>query len=127
MYFLLRVIINALALAAAVWVVPGLHITSAGDGTVGLIISYLVVGLIFGLVNALVRPIVKVLSLPITCLTLGLFTIVINALMLALTSWITKFTPTTLSIDHFFWDAIVGTIIISIVSAVLGLFVARDK
>lgn len=90
-------------------------------------VSYLVVGLIFGLVNALVRPIVSLLSLPITCLTLGLFTIVVNALMLALTGWLTRFIPAELIIDHFWWDAIAGTIIISIVSAVLGLFVSSDR
>ncbi|GAA1407173.1 membrane protein [Glutamicibacter uratoxydans] len=127
MSFLLRVVVNALALAAAVWIVPGIHIDAVGNDTVGLIISYLVVGLIFGFVNALVRPVVKILSLPITCLTLGLFTIVINALMLMLTAWITQFTPATMTIDHFWWDAIVGTIIISIVSALLGLFVDRDN
>jgi len=127
MSFLIRVIVNALALAAAVWIVPGIHIDAVGNDTVGLIISYLVVGLIFGVVNALVRPVVKVLSLPITCLTLGLFTVVINALMLMLTGWITQFTPAELTIDNFWWDAIVGTIIISIVSAVLGLFVSSDR
>ena len=127
MSFLIRIIVNALALAAAVWIVPGLHLDAAGDDTVGLILSYIIVGLIFGLVNALVRPIVKLFSLPITCLTLGLFTIVINALMLLLTSRITQFTPAELHIDHFWWDAIASTIIISIVSAVLGLFVSKDR
>jgi len=127
MSFLIRVIVNALALAAAVWVVPGLKIIAAGEGTMSTVIAYLVVAVIFGLVNALVRPIVKLFSLPITCLTLGLFTIVINALMLLLTSWLTTFTPIELVIDQFWWDAIAGTIIISIVSAVLGLFVKSDR
>ncbi|PJJ44984.1 putative membrane protein [Glutamicibacter mysorens] len=127
MSFLIRVIVNALALAAAVWVVPGLKIVAAGEGTMSTVIAYLVVAVIFGLVNALVRPIVKLFSLPITCLTLGLFTIVINALMLLLTSWLTTFTPIELVIEQFWWDAIAGTIIISIVSAVLGLFVKSDS
>ena len=127
MSFLIRVIVNALALAAAVWVVPGLKIIAAGEGTMSTVIAYLVVAVIFGLVNALVRPIVKLFSLPITCLTLGLFTIVINALMLLLTSWLTTFTPIELVIEQFWWDAIAGTIIISIVSAVLGLFVKSDR
>ena len=127
MSFLIRVIVNALALAAAVWVVPGLKIIAAGEGTMSTVIAYLVVAVIFGLVNALVRPIVKLFSLPITCLTLGLFTIVINALMLLLTSWLTTFTPIELVIEQFWWDAIAGTIIIAIVSAVLGLFVKSDN
>lgn len=127
MSFLIRVIVNALALAAAVWVVPGLKIVAAGEGTMSTVIAYLVVAVIFGLVNALVRPIVKLFSLPITCLTLGLFTIVINALMLLLTSWLTTFTPIELVIEQFWWDAIAGTIIIAIVSAVLGLFIKSDN
>ncbi|MEF9874052.1 phage holin family protein [Streptomyces diacarni] len=127
MSFLIRVIVNALALAAAVWIVPGLKIVAAGEGAVSTVIAYLAVGAIFGLVNALVRPIVKLFSLPITCLTLGLFTIVINALMLLLTSWLTTFTPIELVIEQFWWDAISGTIIISIVSAVLGLFVKSEN
>lgn len=123
MSFLIRVIVNALALAAAVWIVPGLKIVAANEGLMSTVVAYLVVAAIFGLVNALVRPVVKLFSLPITCLTLGLFTIVINAVMLLLTSWLTSFTPIELVIEKFWWDAIAGTIIISIVSAVLGLFV----
>lgn len=125
--FLIRVIINALALAAAVWVVPGLHISAMSDDLMGSVIAYLIIGLIFGLINALVRPIVAFFTLPITCLTLGLFTVIVNALMLLLTSWLTQFTPVGLSIDKFWWDAIAGTIIISIISAVLGVFVGKEK
>lgn len=127
MSFLIRVFINALALAAAVWIVPGIDIVAAGNGTASKVVAYLVIAAIFGLVNALVRPIVKLLSLPITCLTLGLFTIVVNALMLLLTSWLSGFTPYELAIDEFWWDAIAGTIIISIISAVLGLFVKGEN
>ncbi|WP_404287302.1 phage holin family protein [Glutamicibacter arilaitensis] len=127
MSFLIRVIVNALALAAAVWIVPGIQISAMSEGLVGSVIAYLIVGLIFGLINALVRPIVSFFSMPITCLTLGLFTVIINALMLMLTSWLTQFTPVGLNIDAFWWDAIVGTIIISIISAVLGFFVSKEK
>ncbi|MGP9649813.1 hypothetical protein CQ017_04955 [Arthrobacter sp. MYb224] len=127
MSFLIRVIVNALALAAAVWIVPGIQISAISEGLLGSAIAYLIVGVIFGLINALVRPIVSFFSMPITCLTLGLFTVIINALMLMLTSWLTQFTPVGLSIDAFWWDAIVGTIIISIVSAVLGFFVGKEK
>ena len=94
-----------------------------GDGervsqaTVGVILAYLFIGLIFGLVNAFVRPIVSFLSLPITILTLGLFTIVINAAMLYLTSWISSYTPVHFTIDSFFWTAVFAAIIISVVSA----------
>lgn len=124
--FFIRVLANALALAAAAWIVPGITVGSkaaagaTGSETTGEIVAYLAVGLIFGLVNAVVRPIVSLLSLPITCLTLGLFAIVVNAGMLMLTSWITTYTPVEFHVDTFFWDAIFGTIIISIVSAVIS-------
>ncbi|WP_418907564.1 phage holin family protein [Glutamicibacter endophyticus] len=127
MSFLIRVLINALALAAAVWIVPGIQMSPFADDSLSVGLSYGVIGVIFGLINALVRPIIALFSMPITCLTLGLFTVIINAGMLMLTSWLTQFTPVGLHVDAFWWDAIVGTIIISIVSAVLGVFVKSDN
>ncbi|GAB4098498.1 phage holin family protein [Sinomonas halotolerans] len=131
--FVLRVLVNALALWVAAWILPGMDINAAattdaasgagaggGSETVGIVLAYLFIGLIFGLVNALVRPIVGLLSLPITCLTLGLFALVINAAMLALTAWLSSYTPVRLTIDSFFWTAVLGAIIIAIVSALAG-------
>jgi putative membrane protein len=129
--FIVRVLINGLALWIASWILPGLDITtsattdavanagvSQGTDAAGIVLAYLFVGLIFGLVNAFVRPIVSFLSLPITILTLGLFTIVINAAMLYLTSWISSYTPVDFTIDSFFWTAVLAAIIITIVSLV---------
>lgn len=131
--FIVRVIVNALALAAAAWLLPGITVGSeaasaaAGNDMVGVVLSYLFVGLIFGIVNAVVRPIIGFLSLPITCLTLGLFAIVINAAMLVLTSWLSSYTPIGLHVQTFFWDAILGAIIISVVSAVIGWIVPDSR
>ncbi|MCU1531565.1 MAG: hypothetical protein JWO49_1136 [Arthrobacter sp.] len=126
--FIVRVILNGLALWVAGWILPGLDIaTSAttaavadsgvtqGTDTIGIILAYLFIGLIFGVVNAFVRPLVSLLSLPITILTLGLFTIIINAGMLYLTSWISSQTPVHFTIDSF-WTAVFGAIIITIIS-----------
>ncbi len=131
--FIVRVLINGLALWIASWILPGLDISttatteavaqsgvSQGTDPIGLILAYLFIGLIFGLVNALVRPIVSLLSLPITILTLGLFTIVINAAMLYLTSWLSSYTPVHFTIDSFFWTAVLAAIIITVVSLVAG-------
>ncbi|MDN5755808.1 MAG: phage holin family protein, partial [Micrococcaceae bacterium] len=88
--FIVRVIANALALAAAAWLLPGISVGSSaaaqatGNDSLGTVVAYLFIGLIFGIVNAVVRPIISFLSIPITCLTLGLFAIVINAAMLLL-------------------------------------------
>ena len=129
--FIVRVLINGLALWIASWILPGLDITtsatteaiaktgiSQGTDAAGVVLAYLFIGLIFGLVNAFVRPIVSFLSLPITILTLGLFTVVINAAMLYLTSWISSYTPVNFSIDSFFWTAVLAAIIITVISLV---------
>ncbi|MNI88447.1 Membrane protein of unknown function [compost metagenome] len=79
------------------------------------------------MVNAFVRPLVRLLSLPVTILTLGLFTIVINAAMLYLTAWLSTFTPVHLTIDSFFWTAILASVIISIISMVAGLIPGARK
>lgn len=131
--FIVRVVINGLALWIASWILPGLDISTTaaseavartgvteGTDTIGLILAYLFIGLIFGLVNAFVRPLVSLLSLPITILTLGLFTIIINAAMLYLTSWLSSYTPVDFTIDSFFWTAILAAIIITIISLVAG-------
>ena len=129
MTFLLRVIVNAVAIWAAAALLPGMAITSDDTVLTGLgttasgVVSYLVIGLIFGLVNAIIRPLIELIALPITCLTLGLFTIVINAAMVSLTSWVSQFTPIRLEIDSFLWTAVLASIIIAIVSLVLNFFV----
>lgn len=131
--FIVRVLINGLALWIASWILPGLDISTTatteavantgvtqGTETIGIILAYLFIGLIFGVVNAFVRPLVSFLSLPITILTLGLFTIVINAAMLYLTSWLSSYTPVHFTIDSFFWTAVLAAIIITLISLVAG-------
>jgi putative membrane protein len=91
------------------WILPGMDVLSdTGTPETGeIVIALLIVSVVFGLVNSIVRPIVSLLSLPVTCLTLGLFTLVINAAMLELTVWLTSFLPVTcISIASFgrrFW------------------------
>jgi putative membrane protein len=131
--FIGRVLINGLALWVASWILPGLDIStsattdavaqtgiSQGTDVAGTALAYVFIGLIFGLVNAFIRPLVSLLSLPITILTLGLFTIVISAAMLYLTSWISSFTPVHFTIDSFFWTAVLAAIIITLISLVAG-------
>ena len=131
--FIGRVLINGLALWMASWILPGLEISTAattdavaqtgvsqGTDVAGTALAYVFIGLIFGLVNAFIRPLVSFLSLPITILTLGLFTIVISAAMLYLTSWISSFTPVHFTIDSFFWTAVLAAIIITLISLVAG-------
>jgi putative membrane protein len=125
--FIVRVIINGLALAIACWILTGLDITTQGNGMIAIVLGYLFIGLIFGLVNAFVKPIVSLLSLPITILTLGLFTVVINAGMLYLTSWISSYTTVHFTIDTFFWTAVFAALIISAISLVASFLPALDR
>lgn len=108
---ILRIVINAVALWVAAWIVPGI---SLDENLGGLLLA----AVVFGLVNAFIKPIVQFLSCPITILTLGLFTLVINALMLMFTAWLTGGAVST----DGFWAAFLGAIIISIVSTVLSWF-----
>jgi putative membrane protein len=115
MHFLLRLLINAAALWVAIHFVPG--IAYQGTWT-----SLFLVALVFGVLNASVRPILKVLTFPILILTLGLFTLVINAFMLMLTSWISEKLALGFRVAGF-WPAFWGALVISIVSLALSLFV----
>jgi putative membrane protein len=114
----MNIIIGILVTAAALWiataVVPGIQIESSFT-------AFLIVAAIFGLVNAFVRPIISLLSLPVTIITLGLFIFVINALMLMLTAW---FAGNIMSIAGSgmskLFTALIGSIVISIASTLIG-------
>lgn len=126
MRILLAIVLNALALGAAAWIVPGITVEGADQGAGALILSYLFVGAVFGLVNVVIKPIVAFLSLPITCLTLGLFAIIVNAGMLMLTGWLTSWAPVQFVVRDFFWSAVLGAIVVSLVSAILNRFVVAS-
>ena len=116
--FVVKTIANAGALAVAVWVLG--NITLTGDSTGKKVGTLIVVALLFGLVNFLVKPIVKVLTFPLFILTLGLITLVVNALMLLLTSWLADKLDLSFHVEGF-WTAVLGALIISIVSWALHI------
>ncbi|MBL1066160.1 phage holin family protein [Streptomyces sp. 7-21] len=122
MSILFKFIANAVALAAAVWLVGDITLGEDDASTGSRAVTLAIVALIFGLVNLIVKPIVKLFSLPLLILTLGLFTLVINALMLMLTAAIAG--------DAFnvggFMPAVLGGLIISIVSWAVNLVLDRD-
>ena len=118
MRFLLRLLINAAALWVAVKLIPG--ITYTGNGW----LPFLGVALVFGFVNAFIRPLVKLLSLPVIFLTLGLFALVVNGAMLWLTGKFSDALGLGFHVDGC-WTAILGAIIVSIVSALLSVFLAE--
>ena len=113
--FILRLFVNALALSAAAYLVPGIRLT-------GGFWDVILVALVFGLVNALLKPLVWILSIPFLVLTLGLFAFVVNGVMLLVTARLT---------DHLavsgFWAAVLGSIVISLVSMLLGGALKDEK
>lgn len=116
--FVVKTLANAGALGVAVWVLD--KITLTGDSTGKKIGTLIVVALLFGLVNFLVKPIVKVLTFPLFLLTLGLITLLVNALMLLLTSWLADKFDLSFHVEGF-WTAVLGGLIISIVSWALHI------
>lgn len=117
MRFVLRILINAAALWVATKIVSGV----THDGTA---LSLFAVALVFGILNALVRPVLKLLTCPLMILTLGLFTFVINAVILWLTSSLSASFGLGFHVAGF-WPAFLGALVVSIVSVLLSLFV-RD-
>ena len=117
MRFIARLIGNGVGLWLATLLVGGIHMTPTAT-TGQTVLAFAVVALVLTLVNAIVRPIVKLISLPLYLLTLGLFFLVVNALMLMLTGWLSGFTSFGLTVDGF-WAALLGGVIISIVSAIV--------
>jgi putative membrane protein len=118
MRFLIWVTVNAIALAAATWLLEGITVTGGTGGHRAL--TLLLVAIVFGLVNAIVRPIVTLLSLPFIILTLGLLVLVINACMLLLTSWLSQQLGLGFHVDGF-WTAVLGAIVITIATWILEL------
>jgi len=119
---LITVVVNAVALGVAVWLFDGIRL--GGDTDTDRALTLVLVAAIFGLVNAIVRPLVKILSLPLYLLTLGLIAFVINALMLMLTSWISEQLAVGFVVEGF-WTALGGAIVISIIDILLSA-VLRD-
>ena len=120
--FIMRWLITAIAVAVAVWIVPGIRVSQPHP-----IWTILVVALVLGLINAFIRPVLYALSCGLIVLTLGLFTLVINGLMLWLASYVTS---NSIGLEFHvsgFWSAVFGALIISIVSTIVSLVVGEKR
>lgn len=121
MRLIIGIAVTALSIWVAVAIVPGLNFE-------GEWLAFVLVAVILSVINAVVKPIVKLLSLPIVIMTLGLFLLVVNALMLSLTLWLAA--PERLDLgltsDGFFWSTFLGALVISIVQTVVNMVVDQD-
>ncbi|CAM3270327.1 phage holin family protein [Stackebrandtia soli] len=120
MQFIIRLIVSAVALWVTTLIVSGIEVT--GGSTLSDVLTLLVVALIFGIVNAFVKPIVQVFGCAFYVLTLGLFALVVNALMFWLTGWLADVFNLPFEVTGF-WPAFWGAIVMAIVSWLLGLLI----
>ncbi len=119
---LIRLAVNAIALWTAFQIVPGLEHT-AENGT-----SLVIIALIFGLVNALVRPLIILMTCPLIILSLGFFVLIINTIMLSLTIWLAGPEMLNLGLSSTgFWATFFGAIVISFVSGVINLLIKDNN
>ena len=125
MKFVIWLVINALGVAAAVWLIDDITLPGA-DTRTDKIVTLLIVGGILGLINSVVRPIVNLLSLPLIILSLGLMLLVTNALMLLLTSKVADTFDLHFHVEGF-WTAVWGAIVISIASMIAAAILPDPK
>ena len=119
MSLVIRLLVNAVALWCAARFINGISYAGSWQGLVGL-------SLVFGIVNAFIRPVLAFFSFPIQIVTLGLFTLVLNALMLMLTAWLAVRFDIAFAVRGFV-PALLGAIVISIVGMVLGAVLSPEK
>lgn len=119
MKLLARLLINAFALWCAARYVDGIHYAGSWQGLLGL-------ALVFGCVNTFIRPVLSLLSFPIRLLTLGLFTLVLNAFMLLLTAWLAARFDIAFSVRGFM-PALLGSLLVSLIGMVLGALLNREE
>jgi len=117
-----RWLLSSAAIAIVAWLLPGIH---AGAGLPG-VLTVLVTAAFLGLANAIVKPVLMLLSCPLILLTLGLFLLVINTAMLQLAAWASRAAGYPLQVDGWM-TAFLGSILITVVTWVLSLFVRDDK
>lgn len=122
MNFIIRWLVTAIAVGVAVWIVPGMDLLGGTDAWVGIAIF----GLILSLINISIKPIMQVLSLPISVITLGIFYLVVNTLMLYVAAWLANGIFQAGVDIATFGSAFVASIVISIVSGIMNAIVGKD-
>lgn len=118
--FLIHVIVTAAALWVTTTIVTGVHLVPYADDTTAVVLSYLLVAVIFGVVNAIIGRVVRIVAFPLYVLTLGLISFIVNGLLLLLVAWISGWFGFGLVIDGFWWG-VLGALVLGVVSWLLGI------
>lgn len=121
--FLVRLVINAVALWLTTLIVAGVMVVPYAPGdTVAIILTYLLVALVFGIVNGVIGNLIRIVAFPLYILTLGLIALVVNSLLLLLVAWLTSFLGFGLHVDGFWWG-VLGALVLALLSWVIGIII----
>lgn len=118
--FLIKLVINAVALWLTTLIVTGVHVDPYARDATAVVLTYLLIALIFGIVNSIVGTFVRIVAFPLYIVTLGLVSIIVNGLLLMLVAWISSWFGFGLVIDNFWWG-VLGALVLGIISWLLGL------
>lgn len=122
MRFIVKVIVVAFALWLTTFIVSGVKVVPYEDTTIATVLTYLLVALIFGLVNAFIGTFIRVVAFPIYVLTLGLISFIVNGLLLLMVSWISGLLGFGLQVDGFWWG-VLGALVLGLINWLIGLIV----
>lgn len=119
---IVRLLINAVALWLTTLIVQGVTVTAfPPQDTLAVVLTYLLVALIFGVVNGVIGNFIRIVAFPIYILTLGLIALVVNGLLLLLVSWISGLLGFGLHVDDFFWSGVLGALVLALLSWLIGI------
>jgi putative membrane protein len=119
--FIVRLIINAVALWLTTLIVAGVSVVPFGDGdTTAVVLTYLLVALIFGVVNGVIGNMIRIVAFPLYILTLGLIALIVNGLLLLLVAWISSLIGFGLEVDGFWWG-VLGAVVLGLISWLIGI------
>jgi putative membrane protein len=118
--FLVKLIVNAAALWVTTLIVAGVRVEPYAPDTVALVLTYLLIALIFGVVNGVVGTFVRIVAFPLYVLTLGLVSFIVNGLLLLLVAWVSSLFGFGLIVDGFWWG-VLGAFVLGVFSWLFGL------
>jgi putative membrane protein len=122
MRFIVKVLVAAFALWLTTLIVAGVHVVPYEETTLGTVLTYLLVALIFGVVNAIVGTAIRIVAFPLYIITLGLISFIVNGLLLLIVDWISGLMGFGLQVDGFWWG-VLGALVLGIFSWLIGLIV----
>lgn len=126
MRFIVKVIVIALALWLTTLIVSGVNVVPYDDTDIATVLTYLLVALIFGLVNAIIGTFIRIVAFPIYVITLGLISFIVNGLLLLIVDWISDLMGFGLVVDSFWWG-VLGALVLGLISWLIGLVVRPSR